>query len=169
MSNTKSSDTEEGAHNHPRTRESLHRSVLEVIHRARHELLICSPALDVALFNSTALHGGLSRFLTTRARNRARIVIEDTEQMLESCVRLVELARRVSDLLQIRRLGEAHHGMTELFVIADRETCLRQQDITRTDATVDFETPRVAAPLAQRFDEIWDASEPVPGLQGFRL
>ena len=167
--NMKSSDAEEKTHRHPVTREALHGGVLQVIHSARHELLICSPALDVALFNSTALSDALSRFLAGRAQNRARIVVEDTEHMLLSCTRLVELARRLSDLLQIRRLGEAHHGMTELFVVADRESCLRQPDLGRTNATLDMATPRLAAPLAQRFDEIWDASEPAPGLHGFRL
>ena len=164
-----SSDAEEETHHHPETRESLHGGVLQVIHGARHELLICSPALDVALFNSATLSDALSRFLAGRAQNRARIVVEDTEHMLSSCARLVEVARRLSDLLRIRRLGEMHHGMTELFVVADRESCLRQPDIGRINATLDMATPRLAAPLARRFDEIWDASEPVPGLHGFRL
>lgn len=169
MNNMNSSDAEEKAHKHPETRDSLRRGVLEVILQARHELLICSPALDAILFNSAALGDALTRFLAGHAQNRARIVVEDTEHMLVSCTRLVELARRLSDLLQIRRLGEAHHGMTELFVVADRESCLRQQDTGRVDATLDIAAPRLAVPLARRFDEIWDASEPVPGLHGFRL
>lgn len=164
-----SADSEEKNHIHSKTRESLHRSVVEVIQRARHEILICSPALDAGLFNGAPLAGALTRFLAGRAQNRTRIVVEDTEHMLVSCTRLVELARRLSDLLQIRRLGEAHHGITELFVVADRESCLRQQDIGRIDATLDIAAPRLAAPLARRFGEIWEASEPVPGLHGFRL
>lgn len=167
--NMSPSGTEEESRRHPDSRESLHASVLEVIHSARHELLICSPALDAALFNSAALSNALTRFLSGRPQNRARIVVEDTEHMLISCVRLVELARRLSDLLQIRRLGEAHHGMTDLFVVADRESCLQQPDIGRITATLDMAAPRLAAPLARRFDEIWDASEPAPGLHGFRL
>ena len=169
MGNINSSDAEEKTHNHPDTRESLRRAVLDVILRARHELLICSPALDAALFNSAALSDALTRFLAGHTQNRARIVVEDTEHMLVSCTRLAELARRLSDLLQIRRLGEAHHGMTELLVVADRESCLRQPDVSRVNATLDIAAPRLAAPLARRFDEIWDASEPAPGLQGFRL
>jgi hypothetical protein len=164
-----SSDAEEKVHKHPETRESLRRGVLDLILQARHELLICSPALDTGLFNSAGLSDALTRFVAGHAQNRARIVVEDTEHMLVTCTRLVELARRLSDLLQIRRLGEAHHGMKELFLVADRESCLRQQDIRQVDATLDIGAPRLAAPLARRFDEIWEASEPVPGLHGFRL
>jgi hypothetical protein len=56
-----------------------------------------------------------------------------------------------------------------MFMVADSESCLYQQDIATIDATLDMHTPQIAHPFARRFEDIWAASEPVPGLHGFRL
>ena len=156
-------------HRHPQTREALHTAILDLVRAARHELEIVAPALDAAVWNSTAMGEALGQFIARHTRNRARIVVEDTEHMLTTCTRLVELARRYSDLLLIRRLGEVHHGLSAMFALADRESCLIQTDIAVVDGTLDLGAARVAAPYVRRFAEIWDASEPVPGLHGFRL
>lgn len=156
-------------HRHLKTRDDLRIAAVDLIAQARRELVICSPALDPALYNRFALAEALGHFIARQSRCRARIVVEDTEHMLRSSIRLVELARRFSDMILIQRLGEAHHGLTEMFMVADSESCLYQQDITTIDVTLDLHTPHLAAPLARRFEEIWAASEPVPGLHSFRL
>lgn len=151
------------------TRDELRIGALDLIAQARREIMICSPALDPALYNGFALAEALGHFIARQPRCRVRMVVEDTEHMLRSSVRLVELARRFSDIILIQRLGEAHHGLTEMFMVSDSESCLYQQDIATIDATLDLHTPHLAVPLAQRFEVIWVASEPVPGLHSFRL
>jgi len=163
------SDTPAKEHRHPTTRDDLRAAAVDLIAQARRELVICSPALDPALYNRASLAEALGHFIARQARCRVRIVVEDTEHMLQGSVRLVELARRFSDLVQIQRLGEPHHGLTEMIMVADGTSCLYQPDIASIDATLDLHTPHLALPLARRFEDIWSASEPVPGLHGFRL
>lgn len=151
------------------TRDELRVAAVDLIAHARREIVICSPALDPALYNRATLAEALGHFIARQARCRARIVVEDTEHMLLSSTRLVELARRFSDMILIQRLGEPHHGLTEMFIVADSESCLYQQDIAVIDATLDLHTPQLAVPLARRFEDIWAASEPAPGLHSFRL
>lgn len=151
------------------TRDELRVAAVDLIARARREIVICSPALDPALYNRATLAEALGHFIARQARCRARIVVEDTEHMLQSSTRLVELARRFSDMILIQRLGEPHHGLTEMFIVADSESCLYQRDIAVIDATLDLHTPQLAVPLTRRFEDIWAASEPAPGLHSFRL
>jgi hypothetical protein len=169
MSDHSESGTPAKEHRHPMTRDELRVAAVDLIARARREIVICSPALDPALYNRAALAEALGHFIAHQARCRVRIVVEDTEHMLQSSTRLVELARRFSDMILIQRLGEPHHGLTEMFIVADSESCLYQQDIAVIDATLDLHTPHLAVPLARRFEDIWAASEPAPGLHGFRL
>jgi hypothetical protein len=169
MSDHHPSDTPTKEHRHLTTRDDLRVAAVDLIAHARREIVICSPALDPALINRASLAEALGHFIARQARCRARIVVEDTEHMLLSSVRLVELTRRFSDMILIQRLGEAHHGLTEMFIVADNESCLYQQDVATIDATLDAHTPHLAIPLARRFEDIWAASEPVPGLHGFRL
>jgi hypothetical protein len=156
-------------HRHLQNRESLREAHLELVNTARHELAVATPALEITIWNSAAMGEAIGHFLARHPRNRARLVIEDTEQMLAYCPRLVELTRRYSDLLLIRRLGDAHRGLAEMFVLADRDSCLLQTDIRLVDATLDLAAPRIAAPHVQRFEQIWESSDPIAGLHGFRL
>ena len=151
------------------TRDDLRVAAVDLIAQARREIVICSPALEPALYNRAALAEALGHFIARQARCRARIVVEDTEHMLLSSSRLVELARRFSDMILIQRLGEPHHGLTEMFIVADSESCLYQQSTAVIDTTLNLHTPHLAVPLARRFENIWTASEPVPGLHSFRL
>ena len=169
MTSESQTNTTAKEHRHPVTRDELLTAVVDGITRARREILICSPMLDPALYNRVSVTDALGHFIARRASNRVRVVVEDTEHMLLADVRLVELTRRFSDLILIRRLGEPHRGLAEMFIVTDGEHCLHQRDITTTDATLDFHSPQLANPLAQRFEAIWAASEPAPGLHPFRL
>jgi hypothetical protein len=156
-------------HRHPRTRDDLHTAMVDLVNTARYDFAIVTPALDAAVWNRAAMGEAVGHFVARHAGNRARIVVEDTDQLLTGCVRLVELARRFSDLILIRRLGEPHRGLREMFAVADRGHCLAQPDVSRVDATLDLAAPGVAAPFLQRFEEIWTAAEIAPGIHGFRL
>jgi hypothetical protein len=168
--NEQSKSAESGPiHSHPDTREEMRAAQLELVRSARHELRILTPALDAAAFNSSAMAEALGRFIADHRHNRARVVVEDTEHMIQTCTRFVELARRFSDLLIVRRLGEPHRGLREMFMMADHDSCLYQPDVALVDATLDLHAPKQAGALGQRFEEIWASTEPAPGLHNFRL
>lgn len=169
MNEHENSKLPEPRHTHPKTLAGLHEALLEVAKQAHHELAFAAPALDAALWNGAAMRESLGHLIARQPRNRIRIVLVDTEHMLTTCERLVDLARRFSDLLMIRRVGEPHLGLSEMFAIADQRSIVVQRDVRLVEATLDVESPRAAAPYVQRFEEIWQASEPVPGLHGFRL
>jgi len=169
MKEQKFPDSSVPYHQHIQSRGDLQTAQLQLVNAAQHELTVATPALDESSWNSSALTDALAHFLARHTRNRARIIIEDTEHLLTQVGRTVELARRYSDLLLIRRLGEPHRGLAEMFAVADRIHCLAQPDIRTVDATLDLGAPRVAAPWVQRFESIWEASEPIDGLHGFLL
>ena len=169
MDSEKSTETSGKQHRHLSTRDALRAAAVDLISTARREVCICAPVLDAAFYNRADLTQALAHFIARRAGNQIRIVVEDGEHMLLADVRLVELARRFSDLLRIRRLAEQDHGLAEMFIVADAHSCLHQRDIMSMDATCDFHAAPLALPLARRFETIWAASEPLPGLHPFSL
>lgn len=169
MNSQNISDPSGADHRRLQTREALRGALIELVNSARSELALVTPTLDSSIWNSAAMGEALGHMLARSSRHRTRIVVEDTEFMLATCPRVVELARRFSDLILIRRLGEPHRGLNEMFAVADRNSCLVQADFGTIDATLDLAAPRTAAPLVQRFEEFWAAAEPAPGLHGFRL
>lgn len=162
-------DNPAGTHRYLVTRQAMAEAQLELLRAARREFMLASPMLDAGFWNSASMARALGQLLAQHRHARARLVAEDTEHMLARCARLVELTRRFSDRILIRRLGEAQHGQSGMFAVADRDHCLVQNDVNQIDATLHLAAPRQAAPWLQRFDVIWDGAEPVPGLHGFRL
>jgi len=162
-------DPSESRHSHPGTRDELHIALLELIRKTQNEFTFAGPMLEPAIWCRSDTTEALGQMVTRHSRNRVRIAIEDSEYFLNSCTRLVELARRVSDILMVRRIGDIHHGFNQAIVIGDRAHCLVQKDASRYDATLDLDAPRIALLHLERFDEIWQTSDPLPGLHGFRL
>lgn len=163
------SEAQEAIHRHPATREALREALLELLHATRREFMLVTPMLDPGHWNTAAFTDALAHLIAHHPQTRVRMVVEDTEHLLGSCPRLVELARRFSDRIFLQRLGETHRGLTNLFAVADRDNCFVQADHNQVNATLDLHAPRVTAPWLQRFEEIWNGAEPVPGLHGFRL
>jgi len=159
----------ETRHAHPGTRDEVHGALLELFQISKNDFAFAGPMLEPAIWNRSDTTEALGQLLTRHNRNRVRIAIEDSEYFLTGCTRLVELARRVSDILLVRRIGDMHHGFNQAIAVGDRAHCLVQKDATRYDATLDIGSPRTALLHLERFEEIWQSSDPLPGLHGFRL
>jgi hypothetical protein len=129
--------------------------------QARHEFWVCAPQLDPGWFNTAALADTLAHLAAGHRLNRIRMLVEDKGQAVRDNERLVALARRFSEFVELRQVGEQDHGLRELVVIADHEGSLVQLDVTRHDAIVETQARRAAGPLRQQFQERWDRSEPI--------
>ena len=160
---------QESDHRHLTTRETVRAAIVDLVTVAQHEILICAPQLEAAFYNRADVAQALGHFIARRTGNRIRILVEDSELLLQADVRLVELTRRFSDLILIRQLGELHQGLAEMFIVVDAQSCLHQRDIGAVDATYDFHAAQLAMPLARRFETLWAASDLLPGLHPFRL
>jgi hypothetical protein len=148
-----------------RERAELARELRARVQGARHEISVFAPELDPALFNSAELERLLAGFAARHRRNRARILVEDGDQAVRDNPRLVELCRRFSEFIEMRRVGEEHMGLREFFLFTDHDACMHQRDLTRPECLVDAQGRRSVGELAQRFQAMWERSEPVAGIR----
>jgi len=151
-----------------RERSAVQERILELARRARHEFLVFSPHLDPRLFNTGDLAQALTDFATRDRHNRVHFLVEDTDQAVRDNDRIVRLCRRLSDFVQLRRVGSDYvplRRVRELFVVIDRAGYLHQPDVANPECVSAFAQPRAALPLAQRFYEMWERSEPVSAIR----
>jgi hypothetical protein len=144
-----------------RDRDEVAAQLRTLLHGARHEISVFAPQLEPALFNNAELERLLASFAARHHRNRARFLVEDVEQALHDNPRLIGLCRRFSEFIQTRRVGEEHVGLRELFVIVDHDGYLHQRDLSRPECVVDTQGRQAVGELAQRFQAMWDRSEPI--------
>jgi hypothetical protein len=148
-----------------RDRDEIRNTLTALAQSAAREIMIFTPHLDGYLFNSGRFARALASFAARHRHNRARILVEDTEQALRDNDRVIELCRRLSDFIELRRVGEEHLGLREMFVVVDQRSCLYQQDLAKPDTVVHTQNVREALLLARRFNALWDRSDPIPALR----
>lgn len=149
---------------HTNTRDDLREAIGKLLGHAHRQIAIFAPVMDGYYFNTVHVTQTLARFAAGHHRNLARVLVENDRQVLRDNERIIELIRRFSDFIKMRRVGENHVGLTEMFIIADSSGYLHQPDLTKADSLLDFSDRYKRSQLSRKFEQIWDASEPITGI-----
>ena len=132
----------------------------EVISVAQKTLSIFDYNLDHRGFGDVARIEKLRHFLLAGRAHRLRIALHEPEQLERHEPRLIALLRQLPASIEIHRtVGQARNA-SDPFVVADDHSVwhLQHHDLPR--AIVALHSPPDAAGLRDRFEEIWELSEP---------
>ena len=132
----------------------------EVVVTAQRVLRIFDITLAHRGFNSPARIEQLRRFLVAGRAHRVMIALHDTDPMERDCPRLITLLRQFPMSIEIHRTLAQARNAADPFVVADDHSVWHQLHFEQPRAIVALHSPADAMPIAQRFDEIWDLSEP---------
>jgi hypothetical protein len=132
----------------------------EVIAQARTTLRLFDISLRTRGFNSPGRIEALRQFLVAGRSHRLLIALHEPETLERDCPRLLALLRQYPVSIEIHRtLAQARNAM-DPFIVADDHSVWHQQHYEQPRAIVALHSPADASPIAQRFDEIWEQSEP---------
>jgi hypothetical protein len=132
----------------------------EVIGAAQRSLRIFDITLSNRGFNSPARAALLRHFLVAGRAHRLLIALHETDNLERESPRLLQLLRQFPMSIEIHRtVGQARNA-TDPFVLADDHSVWHQLHHEQPRAIVALHSPTDATPIAQRFDEIWDLTEP---------
>lgn len=132
----------------------------EVIATARTRLRLFDMSLTGRGFNAPARIERIREFLVAGRAHHLRVALHDTETLERDCPRLLALLRQFPMSIEIHRtVGQARRAM-DPFVLADDHSVWRQMHHEQPRAIVALHSPPDAVPIGQRFDEIWELSEP---------
>lgn len=159
MSETSAAPSEPSYRHITGTAESL-AAVEEVISAAQRTIRIFDITLANRGFNSPARADHLREFLVRGRAHRLQIALHETDGLERECPRLLVLLRQFPMSIEIHRtIAQARNAM-DPFVVADDHSVWHQMHFEQPRAIVALHSPTDAMPIAQRFDEIWDLSEP---------
>lgn len=154
--NTPSAPADGAAHG----QEALRTAAAALLQHAGREVRLAAPYLDPTIFNTGSVADALSNFVTRHPRNRARILIEDINQVIRDNGRLVGLVRRLADSIELREVEENERGARDLYLVADRAVCLFQEAADGTDGVVSRASREINTRL-ERFEAAWNRAQPV--------
>jgi hypothetical protein len=132
----------------------------EVIAQARTTVRLFDMSLSNRGYNSPKRIEALRTFLAAGRAHRLLIALHEPETLERDCPRLLMLLRQYPMSIEIHRtLAQARNAM-DPFIVADDHSVWHQHHYEQPRAIVALHSPADASPIAQRFDEIWEQSEP---------
>ena len=141
------------------TAESL-AAIDEVISVAERAIRIFDVSLSNRGFNSPALAEKLRQFLVAGRAHRVFIALHETELLERENPRLLMLLRQFPLSIEIHRTLAQARNANDPFVVADDHSVWHLHHREQPRAIVALHSPADAIPIMQRFDEIWNLSEP---------
>lgn len=131
-----------------------------VIDRARKSLRLFDLHLRDRGYNSPARIERLRNFLLGDRARFIHIALHESESMVLDCPRLVTLAQQFPTSVRVHRtLGQAREAMDPL-VIADEAHFWHHLHHQHPRSVLYLEDAAATAPLLERFEQIWELTEP---------
>ena len=127
---------------------------------ATRTLRLFDPTCADFSLNSPKREDQLSRFLRARRTNRLMIVVHDPRVISVQSPRLLRVLRLFSHAVAIHRTNEAIRNIEDTLVIADDQHCIRKPHHERTRGVVLLHDPGDTREWLNRFNAIWEQSDP---------
>ena len=132
----------------------------EVIGAAQRTIKVFDVSLSNRGFNTPARAEKLRAFLVAGRNHRLLVALHETELLARENPRLLALLRQFPMSIEIHRTIAQARNASDPFVVADDHSVWHQLHFEQPRAIVALRSPADAQPIAQRFDEIWELSEP---------
>ena len=132
----------------------------QVIGVADRTLRIFDISLSNRGFNTPARADRLREFLVRGRAHRLLIALHETDLLERENPRLLSLLRQFPMSIEIHRTLAQARNAADPFVLADDHSVWHQLHFEQPRAVVALRSPADALPIAQRFEEIWELSEP---------
>ena len=136
----------------------------EIVGLAQHSIRVFDYDLSGMGWNAPARADRLSAFLRRSRTSKVEIIVHETRWLESSCPRLLALLKSFGDRMTIYRTGPEARGASDPLVLVDGRHFLHRFHIEQPRAALAIESPQLAGPLVNRFEEIWATGE--PGLTG---
>ena len=132
-------------------------------------LRILSPHLDAAAFDNDALATALSALARGSRQTEVHILLADTRGVIGRGHRLLELARRIPSLVQIRRLADHPDWKGQTLVIRDRDGVLYKPGGADHDGFYEPSSRAFTEQYLELFEELWRYGSKDPELRSLSI
>ena len=144
--------------------------VIDLLRTARHRVGICSMALDPGLLDHDAVVALIKRVAMSGRGARVQILVEDITPALHSGHRLLDLAQRLSSLIEIRRADRRNDPeFGPAIVLNDSGGWLRRPDPARFDGEAHLADRPRAQEMWRAFDRSWDRAQAETAVRALKL
>ena len=147
------------------TSEENRAAALAMVSQGRRTVLIFSRDLDPRVYNTAEFADALSTLARLSKYSWIRMLVQDSSGIVRDGHRLVELARRLSSRVELRKAHPDFRDANRAFLVVDEIGLILRVPADRYDAVVSFHDGMAARGQTRFFHRVWDRSAPDPELR----
>lgn len=144
-------------------------AALALAKQANRSLHIFSHDLDPMIYDNNEFVDAVRELAIGHSQAQLQIIIQDSRKIIENGHRIVELARRVSSRIFIRRTPPEMKSYSQAFLIADKTGVLYRTIGDRFEGYVNFDDRFECKNLLDFFATTWEHSAPDPELRRLHI
>lgn len=130
-------------------------ALLEMLDGCRRDLAIFSGSLPRPLYHDPQVVEAISAFARSSRYARVRILIRDSDPLVQRAHRLLLLAQRLGSRIEIRKLHPTVDTPEWEFAVADLRRVLVAEDKAQWQGIYDPDAPVRARKLLDPFEQSW--------------
>ena len=135
------------------------RGAVRVARAAHRSLALFTRDLEPLTYNTEPFLAEVRRVALAGRYARVRVLVQDSARAAREGHRMVELARRLSTYIELRKPHDDHRNLIETFLVADERAVLYRKESDRYEGYADLDNPLEARRLLRTFDEIWQRAD----------
>lgn len=128
--------------------------------QAQRTLLLHTPDLEPLIFDQLAFLDALQAMVRRHRDSHCYILLQNGRGAIQNGNRLIELSRRLSTRIQIRRPQAEYLDFSETFLLADDTGYLHRPLYSHYQGTAGFNNPGTNLRLKRYFMKVWELSGP---------
>jgi phenylalanyl-tRNA synthetase beta subunit len=141
------------------TSEDNQAAAIRLVSQGGRSLDIFSRDLEARVYDNMEFADAV-RSLAIKTRDlHVRILVIDPDFIIKHGHRLVELARRLTSHMEIRKVHEDYCNNPESYLVVDSRGLLHRKLASRYEAVANFNNPMTATELRHHFTEMWERSK----------
>jgi len=138
----------------------------QIIASANTQICIFDPDLLTPDFNDKARAESLAEFLSSGTVHNLRIVLHNTQHVIQRCPRIISLLKQFSHCFSIRETPDNLKKLADCFVLGDTTSVVVRFHTDYLRGKILMSEPEEVLGWATRFEELWAESLPaVPATQ----
>ena len=129
--------------------------ILVMSQQAEKRICIFSHHLDHVLFDQVALYDAIKALAIKNRHTYIQILVQDTKPMTRKGHQLLELSRRLSSHIAIKKVSKDQQNILKTFIIFDNYAYITHDDPDRYDGKANFYAPMAVRQFSEKFELFW--------------
>lgn len=138
---------------------------LSMVQQARRSLHIFTQDLDAAIFDTSSFTEAVKNLAIADKHSYVHIIVKDTKHAVLHGHRFIELSRRLSSHINIRKASLEYKEYGAAYLIVDATGYMRRSNASRYEGIACFNARNDCRHLLNFFETAWEKAAPDPELR----